>query len=61
MSWIIGEADALPCSWHISVCLRIVDIDSRVRTTNKGLGDEMLPKATEHFVKDHVTKEDVRR
>ena len=32
----IGEADALPCHFHISVCLCIMDLDCRVREKNAG-------------------------
>ena len=38
-----------------------MDLDSRVREKNTGLLDEMLLKAIEHFVKDHVTNEEVGR
>ena len=37
ISWVKGEADALPCHSHISVCLLIVDLNSRVREKNAGL------------------------
>ena len=38
-----------------------MDLDSRVKEKNAGLLDEILLKATEHFVKDHVTNEEVGR
>ena len=34
ISWIRGEADMLPCHFHISVCLLIMDLDCRVREKN---------------------------
>ena len=36
ISWIKGETDALPCHFHISVCLCIMDIDCRVIEKNAG-------------------------
>ena len=50
ISWIKGEADALPCHFHISVCLWIMDLDCRVREKKAGFWDEMLPEAIEHFI-----------
>ena len=50
IAWINGEAGALPCHFHISVCLRITDLDCEVREKNAGFWDEMLPEAIEHFV-----------
>ena len=38
-----------------------MDLDCIVREKNAGFGHEMLPEAIEHFVKDHVTNEKVRR
>ena len=34
--WMKGEADALPCHFHISVGLRLMDLDCRVREKNAG-------------------------
>ena len=33
----LGGANTLPCQFHISVCLRILDLDSRVKEMNAGL------------------------
>ena len=50
--WMEGETDALPCHFHISVSLPIMDLDRRVREKNTGFRDEMLLKATERFVQE---------
>ena len=36
ISWFKGGADALPCHFHISVCLLIMGLDCRVREKNPG-------------------------
>ena len=48
--WIKSEADALPCHFHISICLLIIDLDRRVIEKNAGFWDEMLLESFEYFV-----------
>ena len=61
ISWIKDEADALPCHFHISVCLRIMDPDCRVREKNAGFEMRCYRKLLNILYKDHVTNEEVRR
>ena len=48
----------LPCHFLISVCLGIMDLNSRAREENAGLCDEMLLNLS---YKDHIINEEVRR
>ena len=62
ISWIKGEADAFFCHFYISVCLCIVDIDTRFRKKNAGFWDEMLPNDKLNIsYKSHISYKDVRR
>ena len=63
ISWIKGEADALPCHFHISVCLWIMDLDHRVREKNERrlLRWDATMRLLKISYKDRVTNEEVRR
>ena len=61
MSWIKGEADALPCHFHISVCLWIMDRDCRVWEKKQVYEMRCYQRLLDFSYMDHVTNEEVRR